>query len=109
MRKTFLTLASALVLAACSSGGGTSAEADKVREAISAAEKENDKAAEMGFEWRDARKFIKEAREELDKGNTDKAMELAREAEFQGEQGQKQAQTQANASPEPQMEDEDIN
>lgn len=109
MRKTFLTLASALTLAACSSGGGTSAEADEVRQAIAAAEEEKNKAAEMGFEWRDTGKFIKEAREELEAGNYDKAMELAREAEFQGEQAQEQARSQADAGPEPHMEEMGIN
>jgi len=109
MRKTFLTLASALTLAACSSGGGTTAEADEVRQAISAAVEENDKAAEMGFEWRDTQKFIDEARKELEAGNHDKAMELARKAEFQGEQAQEQARAQADAGPEPHMEEMGIN
>ncbi|MGM0412085.1 MAG: SoxXA-binding protein [Pseudomonadota bacterium] len=109
MRKTFLTLASALTLAACSSGGGTSAEADEVRQAIAAAEEEKNEAAEMGFEWRDTGKFIDQAQDAMEEGKYDKAMELARKAESQGEQAQKQARAQADAGPEVHMEEVGVN
>lgn len=53
-------------------------------EAIASAEKARKAAAEVGYEWRDTAKMIKQAKELAAKGEAEKAMELARKAEEQG-------------------------
>jgi hypothetical protein len=60
---------------------------------------ELDKANATGFEWRDSRKFLKQADEAAKAGDYDKAMKLADKARAQGIAAQQQAQSQANAGP----------
>lgn len=67
--------------------------------AITAAEDARKAAAEVGYEWRDTAKMIKEAQAALDAGDKDKAMKLADAAKLQGEMGLKQAEVAKNAGP----------
>jgi hypothetical protein len=66
---------------------------------ISEAEQANKNAAAVDGEWRDAGKMIKQAKASLSKGDLKKAAKLAKEAEEQGELGQKQAMAQKDAKP----------
>jgi len=63
-------------------------------EAIAAAEKARKKAASVKGEWRDTGKIIKKAKAALKKGQVEKAIELANQAEHQGHAGYEQAQSQ---------------
>ena len=54
-------------------------------------------AAEAGFEWRDTRKMLRQARNLARKGEYAKAVELANRARRQGELGQIQAEEQEAA------------
>lgn len=67
--------------------------------AIAAAEDARKAAAEVGFEWRDTKKMIKEAQAALDAGEKEKAMKLADAAKMQGEMGLKQAELAKEAGP----------
>lgn len=53
-------------------------------EAIAAAEKARKAAAEVGYEWRDTAKMIKQARELAAKGESAEAIKIAHKAEEQG-------------------------
>lgn len=54
-------------------------------------------AAEVGFEWRDTKKLLRQAKKLAEKGEYAKAIELANEARYQGEQGVAQAREQEAA------------
>ena len=60
---------------------------------------EIDKAKDVGYEWRDSRKILKEADAAAEAGNTEKAITLAKIAEEQGKAAVKQAKEQSNAGP----------
>lgn len=78
----------------------SSAGSDDVTAVIAAAEIAIDKAAAAGGEWRDSKdKFIKTAKAELAKGNTEAALKAAKMAKFEGEMAEKQAIEQKNAKP----------
>lgn len=68
----------------------------KLEDVIKEAKAENTKAAEVGFEWRDTGKFIKQAEEEKD---AKKAMKLAEKALNQAKMAQVQAEAAKNAGP----------
>lgn len=70
------------------------ADFDKAYASAEAAVK---KAASMKNEWRDSGKLLKKAKEAAKAGKLDKAISLAKAAEFQGKTGQQQAMAQANA------------
>ena len=53
-------------------------------QAIAAAEKARQAAAEVGYEWRDTAKMIKQAKKLAAEGKSEQAAELARKAEEQG-------------------------
>jgi hypothetical protein len=65
------------------------------KSAISAASAENRKAKKVGFEWRDTKKFIKQAK----KAGGKKCVKLANKAKAQALNAQQQAKDQANAGP----------
>lgn len=75
--------------ATASSGDKAAAEA-----AIAAAESARKKAASIDGEWRDTGKMIKKAQAALKKGDSAKAIKLAKKAEKQGKLGYEQAQSQ---------------
>ena len=70
--------------------------AENLASVIEQAKAENKKAAELGFEWRDTGKFIKQAGKEKD---ADKAMTLAKKALAQALAAQKQAVPSKTAGP----------
>ncbi|MEA3303523.1 MAG: SoxXA-binding protein [Pseudomonadota bacterium] len=72
-----------------SSGDNAAAES-----AIAAAESARKKAASIDGEWRDTGKMIKKAQAALKKGDSAKAIKLAKKAEKQGKLGYEQAQSQ---------------
>lgn len=104
MKKIAILAALLLTTSACSyfseEGGDSmgSGNAD-VAALIKEATGENKKAAKMGGLWRDANKMIKKAKAALEKGDTKKAMKLAKTAKEQGMLGQVQAKEQMNAAP----------
>ncbi len=71
----------------------------EVQKAIDAAIEVNEKADKMGFQWRDAGKFIKQAQKAAESGDKKKALQLAEKARIQGELAIEQAKAQANAGP----------
>ena len=54
-------------------------------------------AVEVGFEWRDTRKMLRQARKLAKKGEYAKAVKLANQARRQGELGMVQAEEQETA------------
>jgi hypothetical protein len=93
-----------LALGACSSTP-TTPESDgavtkeSVSVAIKAAEDAYKRAEAVDGEWRDTEKLIKDAKTALEKGELDKAMSAAKEAEMQGKLAEQQAKDQKNAKP----------
>lgn len=75
----------------------------EVTQAIASAEKARKKAASVGYEWRDTRKLIKQAKKALKANQLKKALSLAKQAKFQGnaayEQSQEIAKSWQNAVP----------
>jgi len=63
-------------------------------DAIAAAEKARQAAADVGYEWRDTAKMIKKAKELAAKGNSDEAIKLAKRAEEEGIDALKQYQSE---------------
>ena len=76
--------------------GSVHAGADKAaaESAISAAKEAVKKASSVNGEWRDTGKMIKKAEAALEKGEFDKAVKSANDAEFQGNMGYEQAVSQ---------------
>ena len=68
----------ALTLVACQSPTKTM---DQANTAIMAAEKVNNQAKKVFYEWRDTGKIIKKAKKAKKKGDFDKAVKLANKAE----------------------------
>ena len=97
MKSPKMILASALLTLA------VSPVAVQASEGYAAAKKaaltEIDKAQDVGYEWRDSRKILKEADAAAEAGNTEKAITLAKIAEEQGKAAVKQAKEQSNAGP----------
>ena len=94
MKKTVFGAATALALLAFA---GPS-QAGSAAEAIERAQTANERAAEVGYEWRDTGKFIEQAREALEEGDKGTAMALAEKARRQAEQAYEQYQTQKKAT-----------
>ena len=65
-------------------------------EAIASAEKARKSAAEVGYEWRDTGKMIKQAKQLAANGKSDEAIKLARTAEEQGNSALKQYRSELN-------------
>lgn len=62
--------------------------------AIAAAVKAQQAAAEVGYEWRDTGKMIKQAKALAAKGKSAEAIQLAKQAEEQGQDALKQYQSE---------------
>ncbi len=90
----FAILIISLLLFACASTPGKVSDNAEFRSLVEDAEEAIDKAAEVGGEWRDSRLILQNAKNEAQKGNLDKAMQLAEQAKIQGEMGFKQAKEQ---------------
>ncbi len=90
MKKWCLPLALLL-----SASAANAADRAAFNAAFAAAEKERNAAGAVGFEWRDTRKMLKRAISLAEKGDFDKAIALAKQAEEQGKDGQAQAALQA--------------
>ena len=85
-----LAITTAFFVAACGAPQKhTEAEA---AQAISAAAAANEKANKVGYEWRDAGKFMKGAKAAAKDGDFDKAVKLANKAKSQGDLAYKQYQ-----------------
>jgi len=95
--KLAIASALALSLAACQTGPTkTVAEADA---AIASAKAANKKAKKVGYEWRDTGKILKKAAKAKGKGDFDKAVKLAGQAERQAINAVKQYHDQKNVKP----------
>lgn len=93
IRNVVLSLAAAALLAG-TVHAASQADYDKaVADATTAVKA----AAAAGNEWRDTGKILKKAAKAAKGGNFDKAVKLARKAEFQGKMAEQQAIEQANA------------
>lgn len=97
-------LTGALLLLGCaginaSSESGKQAIDTSVQKAIDDAVAANKKAASVGYEWRDAGKFIKEATKAAEEGDKEKALSLANKAKSEGELAYQQGMSQKNAGP----------
>jgi hypothetical protein len=105
MKKLAIVVATLFILVGCGTtqeqggeaAGGASPE---VEAAIKEAEDAIKKAASVGGEWRDTSgKILKDAKAAAAKGDSNKALKLAKEAKFQGEMGYQQAKEQEKAGP----------
>jgi len=99
MRKFIpFTLAAALSLGACASGGGgpTVTKGDAAS-AITAAEHEQRRAKAKGYEWRDTGKMIKKAKEAMKAEDFEKAAKLANKAKNQSSNALAQYESQKDA------------
>ncbi len=94
MIKQLTTAAALSLLLAGSALAASQADFDK---AYAAAEAARQAAAQMKNEWRDTGKLLKKAQEAAKAGDFDKAVKLAKAAEFQGKMAVQQAKANANA------------
>lgn len=101
MKKILLTSALlAMGLSGCASAKQDAGSASKdPQQAIQAAKAETDKAAAVGYEWRDTRKIIAKAEKAAKAGNDQEAVKLANQAYEQSEDALKQYQEQKDAGP----------
>lgn len=93
------TLMTTLVLSACFMTVPVIA-GDDVESAIKDAKEAVKKAATVGGVWRDTSKFIKKAEVAAKKGDTKKALKLAKKAKSQAEDGYIQAVHEAKTTTE---------
>ena len=106
MKKLALAIActTLFALSACSStgpsegkGGDGNAEVAAVIKDAEAAIKKADSA---GGSWRDSsKKYVKQAKAAVSKGDLETAMKLAKKAKFEGEMAYQQAMSQKDAKP----------
>ena len=75
----------------------SAADAATFQAAYENAQASRKKAAAAGFEWRDVKKMLKQAKKLADKGEYEQAEQLAIEAKMQADLGVKQAESQAEA------------
>ena len=88
-RLFFAAFLSLGLLAGCATTGDDTTMA--AEQAIAEAKALNAEVAELGYEWRDTAKIIKEAEQALADGNTDKALALANQAIAQANDAKAQA------------------
>lgn len=88
-----MKLNKSLSLSACSLIVSTSVLAS-AELAISSAESAQNKAANVGYEWRDTARLIEQARKLAQQGKSDEAISLANKAEQQGFDALRQYQTE---------------
>lgn len=90
-----------IVCVAVLAGGATlqaaAADAESFKTAYEAADAARKKAASVGYEWRDTKKILKQAKKAADGGDFAKAETLAIKAQKQGEAGVAQAAEQEEA------------
>ena len=72
-------------------------DAETFKAAYEAGKAARKAAAAVGFEWRDTKKMLRRAKKLAEKGEYEKAIELANKAKHQGEQGVSQAREQETA------------
>ncbi len=99
MKKTTIMIATlSLMLGACATGGiQAESSEDAAASAIAAAQVATDKVAKVGYEWRDTRDIIEEAKKAAEAKDYDKAAKLAHKAEAQSVEAMKQYESQKNA------------
>ena len=85
-----------LMAVGCSSGTKT---ADDYNMALTDAKSAIAKVKNVGYEWRDTGKILKQAEEAAKAGDYNKATSLANKAKRQGEQAYLQYEQQKNAGP----------
>ena len=92
-------LAAVAVAAAFAAGAprAPAGDAETFKAAYEAAVTARKAAAAAGFEWRDTKKMIRQAKKLAGKGEYGKAIELANKAKRQGDLGVKQAEEQETA------------
>lgn len=95
--KLAVACALALSLAACTSA--PTKTATEANMAIKSATTANGIAKKLYVEWRDTGDLIKKAKEATDKGDFDKAVELANQAEQQAKNAVAQYNEQKNVKP----------
>jgi len=83
--------------AAAAPAAAVQAEPD-VAGLIAQAEESANKAASVGSEWRDTRKFIDDAKKALEKNDLDTAKKLAKKAKKEGDLGYEQGVAAKNAT-----------
>lgn len=88
-----------LLLLTLSASSVYAADRETAEAAIQAATEANQKAAEMGFEWRDTKSALLEpAQKALKTGNYNEAIELANQALNHAESGMQQAKLAEKAT-----------
>lgn len=87
-----MTFAVAIGCSSTSDSGQSQEQAAK--DAIAAAKEANQRAAAVGYEWRDTGKLIKNAEKALGDGNYEEAIKLANKARTQAENAVAQKQTE---------------
>jgi hypothetical protein len=100
--RNMAVLLGALLIFGCAgtTGGEKKSSIDPVvQAAIDEAIAANENANSVGYEWRDAGRFIKEAQAAAEAGDNDTAMALANKAKTQGDLAYQQALSQKNAGP----------
>jgi hypothetical protein len=99
--KIISALAAALLLCACASSGkvGEQKGADDFPTLMMEAKAAIKKSAEAGHEWRDATKYLAQAKAAHDIGDNARAITLIKRAKRQGELAYQQAQQQQDAGP----------
>ena len=96
-RRRLLAAGVAAVALACVTPHAPASDEATFKAAFDAALVARRAAAEAGFEWRDTRKMLRQARKLARKGEYAKAVELANRARRQGELGVMQAEEQEAA------------
>lgn len=95
---TLVAVLCAAVLAACAATtDATAADEKSFNAAYEAADAARKQAASLGFEWRDTKKMLDEAKKAADKGDYETAEKLAMKAKREGEMGVAQAKEQEQA------------
>ena len=95
-------VAVSVVTAAFVSGGAwpvqaPAGDAETFKAAYEAAVEARKAAAAVGFEWRDTKKMLRQAKKLAEKGEYEKAVRLANKAKRQGDLGVQQAEEQETA------------
>ena len=100
-RRCFAASVAAAALAVGTWGWGVphvlASDEEAFKSAYEAAAAARKAARKAGFEWRDTRKMLRQARKLAKKGEYSKAIELANRAKRQGELGMVQAEEQETA------------
>ena len=99
-RRLLAAVAAAVFMAGASCAATRASEADDAetfKAAYEAGQAARKAAAAVGFEWRDTKRMLRRAKKLAEKGEYEKAIELANKAKRQGEHGVAQAREQETA------------